>query len=129
MSNSYSGRVHDTKIAEYEKCTFPEAIRLYKDLGYQGYSPGNVINMAPIKKPKGEELNKLQKWYNSTISHIRVSVEHAIAGIKRCRIIKERCRISYERRGLFLIIATGLHNLRVFSPLRAYKTRLASKYR
>lgn len=77
--------------------------------------------MAPIKKPKGQQLSSLQKWYNKTIATVRVTVEHAIAGIKRCRIIKDRCRVNYYNRNRFLILATALHNLRVLSPYRRYQ--------
>ena len=116
------------KIAKLENCQYPEQIRLFKDLGYISYTPKKVILMAPIKKPPKRELTKLEKWYNRSISHVRVSVEHAIAGIKRCRIIKERCRVQYSKRENFLLAATGLHNLRVFSPLRKYNFRLKPKW-
>lgn len=128
LSNTYSGTVQDMKIAKQENCTYPRGIRLYKDLGYIGYYPNDVILMAPIKKLPKQELSSIQKWYNKTISCVRVSVEHAIAGIKRCRIIKERCRVHLHRREIFLLIATGLHNFRVFSPLRKYELRLNSKF-
>lgn len=128
MSKTYSGSVHDVTIAKQENCNYPEGIRLYKDLGYIGYTPDSVINMIPIKKPKKKDLTLLQKWHNKSISSVRVSVEHAIAGIKRCRIIKERCRVAYYNRDNLLLIATGLHNLRVFSSLRSYKMRLNHKY-
>lgn len=114
-------------IAKLENCQYPLNIRLFKDLGYISYQPKNVILMEPIKKMPKRELSPLQKWYNRTQAILRVSVEHAIAGIKRCRIIKERCRVQYRRRELFLLVATGLHNLRVFSPLRNYHFRLNPK--
>lgn len=120
LSKTYSGKVHDSKIAHTEDCTYPEGIRLYKDTGYVGYIPKSVIEMAPFKKPRKKQLSILQKWFNKTISTVRIAVEHAIAGIKRCRIIKERCRVKYHLRELFLLIATGLHNFRVISPHRKY---------
>ena len=84
--------------------------------------------MEPIKKPRKAELSTLQKWYNTANAKVRVYVEHAIAGIKRCRIIKERCRINYPLRDLCLMIATGLHNLRVFSLRRKYHLKINPKY-
>ena len=114
LSPTYSGRVHDAQVAHLENCQFPESIRVYKDLGYLGYQPDGPTLMAPIKKTRKAALSALQKWYNTTNAKVRVYVEHAIAGIKRCRIIKDRCRINYPLRDQCLLLATGLHNLRVF---------------
>jgi hypothetical protein len=44
----------------------------------------------PTKKPKGKELTEEQKLENKKISSFRILVEHAIGGVKRCRIVKER---------------------------------------
>jgi hypothetical protein len=41
-------------------------------------------------------------------------VEHAIAGVKRCRIVKDVLRLTKEGvSDLVMEIACGLHNLRV----------------
>jgi len=43
-----------------------------------------------------------------------VVVEHVIAGVKRCRIVKEVLRLTKEGvSDLVMEIACGLHNLRV----------------
>lgn len=120
MSKTYYGKVHDTNIAKQENCSFPQGITLYKDLGYLGYNPENIKLLAPKKKPRKKQLSTALKWSNKLVSSVRVSVEHAIAGIKRCRIIKERCRVHLSRRENFMLIATGLHNFRVLSPYRKY---------
>ncbi|OAV75769.1 hypothetical protein Barb7_00586 [Bacteroidales bacterium Barb7] len=46
----------------------------------------------PAKKPKGKQLSEAQKKENKDISGFRITVEHAIGGIKKCRIVKERFR-------------------------------------
>ena len=120
LSKTYSGKIHDSKIAPTENCTYPQGVRLYKDTGYLGYTPESVVEMAPFKKPRKKELSVLQEWFNKTVAQVRIAVEHAIAGIKRCRVIKERCRVQYKLRERFLLIATGLHNLRVNSSCRLY---------
>tara|TARA_B110000881_G_C18461919_1_gene456662 strand:+ start:577 stop:957 length:381 start_codon:yes stop_codon:yes gene_type:complete len=120
LSKTYCGKVHDTNIAKQENCSFPQGVTLYKDLGYLGYNPENVTLLAPKKKPRKKQLSTALKWSNKLVSSVRVIVEHAIAGIKRCRIIKERCRVHLSRRENFMLIATGLHNLRVLSPYRNY---------
>jgi len=51
---------------------------------------------------------------NRIFSGARVVVEHVIAGIKRCRIVKEVCRLTTEGMSdLVMEIACGLPNLRV----------------
>ena len=42
----------------------------------------------PKKKPEGKELTAVEKQENKRISGIRIKVEHAIGGMKKCRIVK-----------------------------------------
>lgn len=121
MSHTYFGSEHDKSIADQEQCTYPQDIRLRQDTGFQGYEPvSDVVIVQPFKKPKNGEFTEMQKWFNQWVSARRIVIEHAIEGIKRCRIIKERCRLSYSKRDDIVAIATALHNLRVKSPLRKY---------
>ena len=120
LSYTYYGSTHDKTIADEEQCTYPDNIRLRQDTGFQGYAPDNVHIVQPFKKPKNGLLEKMQKWFNSYVGARRIVVEHAIRGIKRCRIIKERCRVSYRKRDQFVYLATALHNFRVCSPIRKY---------
>ena len=51
---------------------------------------------------------------NRLISRVRVVVEHVIAGVKRCRIVKDVLRLTKQGiADLIMEIACGLHNLRV----------------
>ena len=55
-----------------------------------------------------------ERLLNRLISSVRVVVEHAIAGVKRCRIVKDVLRLTKEGvSDLVMEIACGLHNLRV----------------
>lgn len=59
-------------------------------------------------------MSETDKMLNHVISSVRIVVEHVIAGIKRCRIVKEIFRLT--KKGLsdqVMEIACGLHNLRV----------------
>lgn len=54
---------------------------------------------------------------------MRVVVEHVIAGVKRCRIVKDVFRLTTEGvSDLVMEIACGLHNLRISCrhPLPAF---------
>jgi len=50
---------------------------------------------------------------NSILSGIRIVVEHVIAGIKRCRIVKEIFRNTIDGfDDIVMELACGLHNFR-----------------
>jgi len=59
-------------------------------------------------------LSVAEKMLNRIISGMRIEVEHVIAGVKRCRIVKEVLRL--RKAGIsdvVMEIACGLHNLRI----------------
>ena len=70
--------------------------------------------MHAPKKPKGKELITAEKQENRRISGIRIKVEHAIGGMKKCRIVKERFRChKFGFEDMVILIACGLHNFRI----------------
>jgi hypothetical protein len=51
---------------------------------------------------------------NKLCSSARIVVENVIAGVKRCRIVKDLLRLTKEGiSDIVMEIACGLHNLRV----------------
>ena len=109
-----AGSVHDKKLADESGLTYPADALVVKDTGFQGYEPPDCDTLQPKKKPRGRELHPIQKTINQLISKVRVTVEHAIAGVKRCRIVADTFR--NWRRGMVdevMLAASGLHNLRV----------------
>jgi hypothetical protein len=112
-SETYPGRVHDTHICDAEALVFPSDIGLFQDTGLQGYHPAGVHIDQPKKKPKGKELTREEKAENTIISSIRMLIEHIIAGVKRCRIVKDvfrNTKLSFADQ--VMEIACGLHNFR-----------------
>ena len=76
----------------------------------------NRLGSAPSsqKKPKGQALSPADKWLNRLISGTRIVVEHTIAGVKRCRIVKDVLRNT--KAGFsdqVMEVACALHNFRV----------------
>ena len=87
---------------------------LWQDTGFIGHKQANATVMMPTKKPKGKELSDGQKEENRNISSFRILVEHAIGGIKKCRIVKDRFRCrKFGFDDLVMFIACGLHNFRI----------------
>ena len=101
-------------MAEIENIQFPKHSTLWKDLGYLGYKPDGTSSFELFKKPKGGELSEMQRAENKAISSVRIVVEHAIGGVKICRMLKEVIRIhTLDLRDKIVETCTALHNLRV----------------
>ena len=122
---TYRGAMHDKTMIEDE---IPDLTALQnfdlwfsKDKAYQAYQPKGVKLLEPFKGKKNHPLKDWQKRFNQWISSIRICCEHAIAGIKRCRILKEKIRYfdSTFRNQIFMV-ACGLHNFRVTRRNIAY---------
>ena len=113
LSPTVPGKTHDKALADQCGLVFPPGSVLFQDTGFQGYAPSGVIVMQPKKKPRGGELNMAEKIINRLVSKTRVIVENVIAGVKRCRIVKDVFRNT--RKGYddtVMELACGLHNLR-----------------
>ena len=118
LSKTYDGHVHDKKIMDEQPLTLQAGITLWQDTGFLGHNPKNVTVKMPTKKPKGKNLSDAQKEENRKISSFRILVEHAIGGVKKCRIVKERFRCrKFGFDDLVMLIACGLHNFRVSMSL------------
>jgi hypothetical protein len=80
-------------------------------------APSDKSNEKPggaTSEPKGQELSVEDRFLNHLISSARVVVENVIAGVKRCRIVKDVLRLTKAGMSdLVMEIACGLHNLRV----------------
>jgi DDE superfamily endonuclease len=109
-----AGKTHDKQAADAVQIDYPTNATLGKDTGFQGYEPAGGLPRQPKKNPKGQELSVEDRFLNHLISSARVVVENVIAGVKRCRIVKEVLRLTTEGLAdLVMEIAGGLHHLRV----------------
>lgn len=118
LSQTYEGKKHDKAICDTEEYTFPDESTLYQDSGFQGYDPGGpdkrVQTVQPKKKPRNGELTEEEKRTNQAMASVRILVEHAICGVKRCRIVKDVFRNHLPNFGdAVMEVACGLHNFRL----------------
>jgi hypothetical protein len=110
LSATQAGKKHDKKQADEAAIVYPLNTSLGKDTGFQGYAPTNVIAWQPKKKPKGRDLEVADTMFSS----VRIVVEHSLAGVKRCHIVKavlRNTRFGFTAR--VMEVACALHNLRV----------------
>ena len=116
-----SGRVHDKKLADEYPLLLPVGSVLRQDLGFLGHYPPGVLVEMPHKKPPKGGLTFSQRLYNQMLSSLRVVIEHVHSGIKRLRVVRDKLRLRGDWfRDTVMVVACGLHNLRVRSPHRAY---------
>ena len=108
-------RVHDKKVAaeEWAGRKFPRGKLLVGDGGFAGYQPAGTTLCRPVKRRRGEELSAFHQKYNLCLNRARVTVEHALSGVKRSRIVSDEFR---NRKPAFadtvMELACGLHNFR-----------------
>jgi len=118
LSATVESKKHDKKLANETTYTLPEGSKLCQDTGFQGFTLDNVAILQPKKKPKGKSLSDLDKSINQWHSSLRVRIEHAIGGVKRYRIVKDKIR--NRKRGFKDAVfetCCGLHNFRLnFRP-------------
>lgn len=115
ISDSYQGSKHDKAI--FDDLEIAEThVDLLADLGFFGADKSHPNIVLPFKKPKGAELSESHKIINQFIARARVVIEHAFAGIKRLKIIRNKIRLKgWQARDRMMHIATALHNLRVLN--------------
>jgi DDE superfamily endonuclease len=94
LSDTCEGKAHDKSLADLAGYTLPDGSCLYQDLGFQGFTLDGITIVQPKKKPRGGELTPREKATNRSISSIRVRIEHAIGGVKRYRIVKDKMRLE-----------------------------------
>jgi len=118
LSRTCEGKKHDKRVADEADYDLPAGSSLLQDIGFQGFTLDGVIIIQPKKKPRGKELTAEEKEINRLISSIRIRIEHAIGGVKRYRIVKDRSRAWKNNfRDQVMETCCGLHNFRLrFRP-------------
>jgi len=114
LSYTCEGKASDKSIAELAGHTLPPGSYLYQDKGFQGFFLPGITIVQPKKRPPGGELTPPEKAMNRRISSIRIRIEHAIGGVKRSRIVKDKIRLLKDGiRDTMMETCGGLHNFRL----------------
>ena len=114
LSPTAPGSQHDKTLAEpLEAVRVSGPRRVMADSGFEGLTLQHSPVLHPYKKPRGGELSADRKLFNRLLAKLRVTVEHAIGGAKRLRIVRDIFRnIKAGLDDLVMEIACGLHNFR-----------------
>jgi hypothetical protein len=114
LSHTGEGKASDKSLAELAGYTLPPGSYLYQDKGFQGFFLSGITIVQPKKKPPGGELTPPEQATNRRISSIRIRIEHAIGGVKRYRIVKDKIRLLKDGiRDAVMETCCGLHNFRL----------------
>ena len=91
----------------------------------------SALTFQPKKKPRGKDLGVADLFFNRLISSVRIRVEHVIASVKRCRIVKDVLRNTKDGfSDLVMRVACALHNWRIsFRHPRPSRQLLAGYFR
>ncbi len=113
LTPTKSGRRHDKRIADKNQIfhTIPPNVAVWVDTGFQGIQRQHSNTVIPKKATKNHPLTDEDKVDNRLISSIRVTVEHAIAGIKRYRSVADVYRNHLPNLDdQFTLLSAGLWN-------------------
>jgi hypothetical protein len=114
LSETHPGTVHDKRVADATPYPLPQGSYLLQDLGFLGFTLDGVMIEMPTKKPKKRELTDEQKAANQAKARRRIYIEHVNSSVKRCRILKDVCRLLREgARDQVIEIGCALHNFRL----------------
>src|SRR5712691_11894047 len=91
-ANVMTKRLLMKKIQHFRKTSLCIRIQAFKDMNQRMFRRFN-----PRKKPQGKELTLEQREQNSLISRVRIVIEHILAGMKRCRIVKDVFRNTKKK--------------------------------
>jgi hypothetical protein len=118
LSPTCEGKKHDKKVTDEADYHLPKGSLVYQDTGFQGFTLEEVTLCQPKKKPRGKDLTPEEKANNRLISKVRIRVEHAIGGVKRYRLVKDKIRNWQDGfRDKVMETCCGLHNFRLnFRP-------------
>jgi hypothetical protein len=115
LSKTTGGKDHDFTIlkAEASPDSMPKKVKKHVDLGFKGIDkqfPGHAISM-PKRKPRTRELTQFAKEQNKKKSSVRVLAEHALAGVKRLKIVSDVFRNRKKKfDDTVMLISCGLWN-------------------
>lgn len=131
LSPTHPGKTHDKRIADEANLHYPPGTRLTQDTGFQGYAPAGVHIIQPKKQMRGQWLSATDLIANQLKAQARVLIEHVMAGIKRCRSVKDVLRNTQPGfSDQVMHIACALHNLRTdFRYLRSDHYQLQLYFR
>lgn len=105
-----AGKVHDFHLFKRSKVKLKQETKCLADKGYQGIQKLHANSQLPQKKPKGQQLNQLDRERNQRLERTRGICERIIGRLKVFKILAEKYRNRRKRFGLRFNLIAGLYN-------------------
>src|SRR5262245_42678678 len=97
VSQTSEGSRHEKQSADEENPTYPQDLGVYPDTGFPGKALEGGKTLQPQKPPPGQALPPDQQEHHRHLSRISMVIAHIMAGMKRCRIVKDLFRNTTEK--------------------------------
>lgn len=114
VSDTVEGKRHDKRLLEDDPLflKIPPGATGVGDSAYQGVTEEHPFLklVIPKKKPPGGALTEEEKTVNTTISSVRVLVEHPIAWLKHFNVLNQRFRNRLDHVDLPIKTIACLYN-------------------
>ncbi len=104
----------DKSLTDLAGYTLPRGSCLSQDRGFQGCTLAGITLVQPQRKPRGGELTPPEQAAKRSISAISIRIEHAIGGVKRYRMVKDKMRLLKDGiRDTIMETCCGRQNFRL----------------
>jgi len=114
LSHTGEGKASDKSLAELAGSTLPPGSGLDHEKGCQGVCLQGIMILQPQKTPRGGELTPPEQASNRRRSSLRIRLEHALGGVKRDRIGKDKIRLVKDgMRDTIMATCCGWHTFRL----------------
>lgn len=104
------GQQHDFKIWKKSKTKAKASIKQLGDKGYQGIQKLHANSQTPIKKKRGQKLDRESKEFNKKLARERIIIEHINRCLKIFKLLSSRYRNRRKRFNLRLSLISGIYN-------------------
>lgn len=104
------GKQHDFKIWKKSKTKAKASIKQLGDKGYQGIQKLHANSQTPIKKKRGQKLDRESKEFNKKLARERIIIEHINRCLKIFKLLSSRYRNRRKRFNLRLSLISGIYN-------------------
>jgi hypothetical protein len=113
MTPTKSGRRHDKRLTDKFSVVehVPSEVTVWADTGFQGIQKIHENRLIPKKASKNHPITPEERQENRVISHFRIKVEHALAGMKRMNAASDIYRNHLPNLDdTFSLLSSGIWN-------------------
>ncbi|PSB01261.1 transposase family protein [Merismopedia glauca] len=112
------GKQHDFKIWKKSRTRAQASTKYLGDKGYQGIQKMHENSQTPLRKKRGQKLDRSAKKINRELAKKRIVIEHINRCLKIFRLLSSRYRNRRRRFNLRLSLISGIYNYGLHSQCK-----------